>query len=244
MRKNIFQIIPLILLLLLSCSKDDAMRGDTGTGGSMARFTIRHNYLYTVDHMSLNTFGISQAEQIQHLHKQFLGFGIETIFPSSDYLFIGAIDGMHIYGLTNPEKPDKISFTPHFISYDPVVVQGDFAYVTLRSAPNMPWGENVLLVFDISKPNSPELLAEHQMTNPRGLGIDNDRLFICDDMLKVFQIENNGFDIELLQTFDIQAIDVIPDDGRLYVVAEDGIYQYDYDGESVSLLSKLTIPKP
>jgi hypothetical protein len=57
-------------------------------------------------------------------------------------------------------------------------------------------------------------------------------------------VEDNGYDIELLQTFDIQAIDVIPDDGRLYVVAEDGLYQYDYDGESMSFLSKLTIPKP
>ncbi|TVQ86235.1 MAG: hypothetical protein EA393_12420 [Bacteroidetes bacterium] len=244
MRKNIFPIIPLILLIFLSCSKDDTMRGDTGTGGSMARFTIRHNYLYTVDHMSLHTFGIAQPEQIKHLHKQFLGFGIETIFPSADYLFIGAIDGMHIYGLTNPENPNKISFTPHFISYDPVVVQGDFAYVTLRSAPNMQWGENVLLVFDISKPDSPQLLAEHQMTNPRGLGIDNDLLFICDDMLKVFQVGGNGYDIELLQTFNIQAIDVIPSGNRLYVVAEDGLYQYDFDGKSVSLLSKLTISKP
>lgn len=241
-KTNLFLLSALILLF--SCTKDDAMRGDTGTGGSMARFTILQDYLYTVDHESLHTFGISQPADIQHLHNQYLGFGIETIFPSEDYLFIGARDGMHIYGLTNPERPDKISFTPHFVSYDPVVVQGDFAYVTLRSGPDTPWGENILLVFDISKLNAPQIIAEYQMTGPRGLGIDNDKLFICDDVLKVFHVEDNGYDIELLQTFDIQAIDVIPDDGRLYVVAEDGLYQYDYDGESMSFLSKLTIPKP
>ncbi len=237
-KTNLF--LSLALILLFSCTKDDAMRGDTGTGGSMARFTILQDYLYTVDHESLHTFGISQPADIQYLHNQYLGFGIETIFPSDDYLFIGARDGMHIYGLGNPERPDKISFTPHFVSYDPVVVQGDFAYVTLRSGPSM--GENVLMVFDISKLNAPQLIAEYQMTGPRGLGIDNDRLFICDDMLKVFHVEENGYDIELLQTFDIQAIDVIPDEGRLYVVAEDGLYQYDYNGESMSFLSKLTIP--
>jgi hypothetical protein len=242
MKRNLLYIV--LPILLFSCSKDDAMRGDTGTGGSMARFTIRQDYLYAVDQESLHTFGISQPADIQHLHNQYLGFGIETIFPTDDYLFIGARDGMHIYGLTNPARPNKISFTPHFVSYDPVVVQGDFAYVTLRSGPDMPWGENVLLVFDISKPNAPLRLAEYQMANPRGLGIDNDRLFICDDVLKVFHVEENGYDIELLQTFNIQAIDVIPDSGRLYVVAEDGLYQYDYDGESISFLSKLTIPKP
>jgi len=241
MKRKLNIVLTLALVSLFSCSKDDAMRGDTGTGGSMARFTILQDYLYTVDHESLHTFGISQPANIQHLHNQYLGFGIETIFPSEGYLFIGARDGMHIYGLNNPERPDKISFTPHFVSYDPVVVKDDFAYVTLRSGPNM--GENVLLVFDISKLNAPQLIAEYQMTGPRGLGIDNDRLFICDDVLKVFHVEENGYDIELLQTFDIPAIDVIPSGGRLYVVAEDGLYQYDYDGESMSFLSKLTIPK-
>lgn len=239
MKKYFRNLIHIILLLLLSCSKDAGM-GDTGTGGSMARFAIKGNYLYTVDHENLHTFNISEPASLSHVYEQYLGFGIETIFPTADYLFIGARDGMHIFGLTNPEKPQKLSFTPHFFSYDPVVVNGDYAFVTLRSDDRFINSSNLLLIFDVSNPQNPQLVAEHEMTGPRGLGVDNDTLFICDDVLKVYSI-TNGYEINLITSFDIQAIDVIPENNWLYIVAEDGLYQYSYAGESISFVSKITL---
>lgn len=230
-----------LLVLAVACSKD-AATGDTGTGGSMARFTIKDNYLYTVDHESLLTFSIANPSNLLNLSHQYLGFGIETIFPTEEHLFIGARNGMHIYGLSDPAKPNKLSFTPHFVSYDPVVVQGNYAYVTLRSAENMTGGRNELLIFDISNPKAPILAAEYNMVWPRGLGIDGDKLFICDDRLKVF-ILDTPTQIRLLESFDIRAIDVIPSGGHLFVVAEDGLYQYSYDSNGISLISKLTLPK-
>ena len=77
----------------------------TGIGGSMARFTIVDDYLYTVDSYKLISFDIQ--DQINPVMKEevSLGWGIETIFPYEDKLFIGAQNGMHIYGLSNKEKP-------------------------------------------------------------------------------------------------------------------------------------------
>ncbi len=239
MHNKVLLLMALSLGALFSCAEDTG-GGDTGTGGSMARFTIKGDYLYTVDFYSLNTFDISNPASITHIKRQNVGFGIETIFPTEDYLFLGAQNGMHIYGLTNPAAPDKISFTPHFVSYDPVVVQGDFAYVTLRSMAGAGIGNNSLLIFDISHPSAPVLKAEYAMTWPRGLGIDGDLLFVCDDKLKVFSVAN-GFEIQQLQAFDIHAIDVIPRDNILFVVAEDGFYQYLYTGEGMEFLSKLTL---
>lgn len=237
--KNI--IIAGSVLLLFSCTDSDTGIGDTGTGGSMARFTIKGNYLYAVDYNNLNTFDISDSTNIIEKKEQQLGFGIETIFPYGENLFIGAVNGMHIYDISTPDFPVKKSFTPHFVSYDPVVVQGDFAYVTLRTGDNG-WGwANLLQIYDISQLNEPNLLAEYEMTGPKGLGILNDRLFICDaDELKVFSV-SNGYQIEQLQSFALSAIDVIPHPDRLYVIADDGFYQYNYQETGLEFLSKITM---
>lgn len=227
----------LFLLLVWSGCQKDTSSGETGTGGSMARFTIKDSYLYTVDDENLHTFSISDPSDVKRLSKQHLGFGIETIFPSGEFLFMGAMNGMHIYDLTNPSQPKRRSFTPHFVSYDPVVVKDNYAFVTLRT-----FGDrNQLLVFDISSPDSPFLLAEYDMVGPRGLGIDGDLLFLCDDVLKVFKI-TEGFKITQIHSFNVSAIDVIPSGNVLYVVAEDGLYQYSYSGDDISLISKITIP--
>lgn len=233
-------LVALLMVGMYGCKKD-AESGLTGKSGSMARFTIRDNYLYTVDGAQLHTFRIARNMPVEYLQAQQLGFGIETIFPAENYLFMGAMNGMHIYGLNDPSFPNKISFTPHFVSYDPVVVQGNYAYVTLRSGEGSWSGRNELLVFDVSKPVNPLLVAEYDMVQPRGLGIDGNQLFICDDKLKVFSVTNHT-EISLQHSFNIPAIDVIPDNNHLYVVAADGLYQYSYDGQNMLFISKLSLP--
>ena len=102
------------LVFLLSCdsssdfsfggnvSGDVQMSGEssgTGIGGSMARFTIKGDYLYTVDSYDLKTFDIKDKVNPMITSEVNLGWGIETIFPYGENLFIGAQSGMHIYGL-------------------------------------------------------------------------------------------------------------------------------------------------
>lgn len=242
MKRTIYFLIAAAFIIMTSCMKDSNDSGETGTGGSMARFTIKGNYLYTVDAETLHTFDISNPANVVHLQEQYLGFGIETIFPTENHLFIGARNGMYIYDVSDPAKPIKKSYTPHFVSYDPVVVQGNYAYVTLRSGSES-WNRgNLLQIYDVSQPNSPVLLTEYEMTGPRGLGIDEDKLFVCDDVLKVYKI-TNGHQLELITYFNIEALDVIPEENHLYVVARDGFYQYSYSGDSIEFLSKVTLPE-
>lgn len=226
-----------LLVSLTSCRKDSESV-ETGRGGSMARFTVKGNYLYAVDIEKLSTFKIDNPQDVNRLNVQYLGFGVETIYPEGDNLFIGDQNGMHIYSIVNPERPEKKSFTPHFRSYDPVVVQGNFAYVTLRTGEGLSSGVNALYIFNISNIYNPQRVKEYAMTNPRGLGIDGNLLFVCDAGLKVFQV-SNGVDLTLLQTFNIPAIDVIPDNPYLYVVTEQGLAQYKYENNNLILLSQL-----
>jgi hypothetical protein len=84
------------------------------------------------------------------------------------------------------------------------------------------------------------------MTNPHGLGLDENLLFVCDGSagLKIFDASDpNGIDSHLLASYpNINAIDVIPHGNIAMVIGKDGLYQYDYSNlKSMKLLSKINI---
>lgn len=239
MKKLLF--ILLGVAALSSCEFDsESTSSETGTGGSLARFTIKGDYLYAVDYSNLSTYNIADPTSITLSEKTNVGFGVETIFPYNDLLFLGAENGMYIYSLSNMASPRQVSFTSHIRSYDPVVVQGDYAYVTLRS--NNGWwsSRNELQIYNISNLNSPSLLKTYPMDGPQGLGISGNKLFVCDNGLKVFSI-TDGIYLDLIKYFPIDAIDVIPQEQHLYVIASNGLYQYEYSNDNITEISRLIL---
>lgn len=212
-----------------SSGANSGAAGATGTGGSMARFTIYNNYLYTVSQSDLLLFNIKTLNQPTQLSKINLGWGIETIFPYKDKLFIGSNTGMYIFDNKNPEKPERLSIFQHARACDPVVVHNDIAYVTLRTG----WcgaSPNQLDVVNVSNLSSPSLIKSYQMQQPAGLAIDFPNLFICESQygLKSFDA-SSATNITLQQHIEkINAYDVIPLEGKhLLMVGKDGLYQYD-----------------
>jgi len=103
----------------------------------------------------------------------------------------------------------------------------------------------LLEVFDITNLKSPVLKKSYQMTGPQGLGKDDDVLFVCDGDagLKVFDASQPDIQLPQLATFNtINAYDVIPVNGNLFLIGKDGFYQYDYsDLNNIALLSKIEI---
>lgn len=235
-------ISTLIIFLFASCSKESSMQPDsaTGQGGSLARFTISKGHLYTVDNTNLKVFDISDESNPEYIRDLNVGFGIETIFPLGDNLFLGTRTGMTIYDITTPSNPVYLSSFSHIYSCDPVVVEGNYAFVTLSTSNSCTRGTNELQIIDISNLQAPNLVEIYPMLSPKGLGIDNGTLFICDNGLKVYDA-TNVLDLKLIKTFDINANDVIPYNGKLLVIGDDGFYQYDYSNNEISLLSKITI---
>ena len=245
-------------LFLMACdfgSKDSSgADGGSGQGGSMARFTINGDYMYTVDQQTLKMFDLSDAAQPDYLERkdQSLGFGIETIFSMDTLLFIGSQDGMYIYDITRPEFPQQLSFVSHIRSCDPVVASGAYAYVTLNS--EQVWcgnTSNVLNIYDISNLRNPVLKVTENLNSPKGLGVDGNKLFVCDARLgvKVYDISNplQPFWIDdwahQPETAGATAYDVIPVGGLLLVTTDGGLYQFDYTGEKLRFVSKITTVK-
>lgn len=217
-----------------------------GVGGSMARFTIAQNHLYALENGSVLPFDISTAASPQPLEKTSIAWDIETIFPYQSHLFIGSSSGMHILDISNAAKPVKVSSYEHMRSCDPVVVEGNLAYVTLRSGTECQGFTNQLEVIDISNIQEPQLLKTYPMHNPHGLGIDAGTLFICDgdQGLKVFDAEDTeNITSNLLAHYDdINAYDVIPFKDVLVMIGKDGLFQYDYsDPANIKLLSRLPV---
>ncbi|MDH3571113.1 MAG: hypothetical protein OER89_13170, partial [Gemmatimonadota bacterium] len=179
-----------------------------------------------------------------------VGWGIETIFPYGNYLFIGSTTGMFIYDNTDPENPTKLSAFAHVTSCDPVVAHGDYAYVTLRAGNLCGGGANQLDILDITDLTNPLLVESYGMQGPFGLGIDGATLFVCDGRagLKVYDV-TDPMNIDLLafetanETYDVILIPPLA-----IVVGPDGLHQYDYTdvattGELV-LLSHLDVVNP
>jgi hypothetical protein len=220
----------------------------SGIGGSMARFTIEGNYLYMLDAGSIHSVSIEALTNPVVKSKSMIAWDIETIFPHNGILFFGAQSGMYIYGLADPEKPNRISQYTHVRSCDPVVVEGDLAYVTLRSGTTCQGFTNQLEVINIKDLTNPVLLKIYPMANPHGLGIDNKNLFVCDgdDGLKVYDATDHLkiSDNQLAHYKNINTYDVIPYQNVAIMTGKDGIYQYDYSNpKDIKQLSRLTFSK-
>jgi hypothetical protein len=223
-----------------------AESANSGTGGSMARFMVYDNYLYTVDNSSLRLFSISTPADPTMLKEMYVGWNIETLFPYEDKLFLGSTTGMFIYNLQDPSNPELITQFRHASSCDPVVVQGNYAYITLRAGNLCGDIRSQLDVIDISDILKPEQIADYTMEEPYGLAVDDTLLFVCDGSagLKIFSVSDpNAIDQHKLGQYgDIQAFDAIPLGNVLVMIGTDGLYQYDYsDPANIHPLSVIPI---
>jgi hypothetical protein len=216
-----------------------------GIGGSMARFGLKENVLYLLDNNTLRLLDITTKASPARLFEINPGWGIETMFLTSSHMFLGTTTGMLIYDITNPRQPVRKSTYNHVRSCDPVIVDDTLAYVTLRSGTNCGGAINSLDVVNIKNINAPALVVSYPMTNPHGLGKDDDLLFICDGNagLKIYNASDpRTISSSLIKTYpDIKTYDVIPLGGLLVMIGDDGMFQYDYsDINNIRLLS--TIP--
>jgi hypothetical protein len=221
----------------------DAAENSVGQGGSLARFKIVNDFLYAVDSHSINIFNITDLANPQDLEDVYAGFDIETIFNRDNHLFLGSMRGMYIYDISSPANPTFVSEFQHGTACDPVVVDGDYAFVTLRGGNNCGATESGLFIVDISNITNPSLTSSYPMEEPYGLGVKNEKLFVCDGSagLKVYDKTNVEDLVELQHFEDIVTFDVIPLENNLLMVGDGVLYQYEYENTNIRLISSISL---
>lgn len=209
-----------------------AGREAIGIAGSMSRFAINGQVLYIIDHQNMHVYNITDTENPYKASDLTVGtgWGIETIFPYRNHLFIGSTNGMFIYDNSNPLAPSYVSEFQHEVACDPVYVDGNFAYVTLRGGNRCGGWANQLDVIDISDIQQPRLVSSNPMEHPHGLSIENNELYLCDGKfgLKVLDITDKTNVTQLYANNASPAYDAIniPNLNTVLVVGADGLHQY------------------
>lgn len=235
--RKLFPYLIVISLLTAACEKDagiDAKIGNTaGQGGSLARFAIVGNYLYSVDESQLKVVDISSPENPTLKNTQDVGFNIETIFPFGDKLFIGSVSEVYIYSIADPSSPRKLSsaISPEVLRRcDPVVAKNDVAYATLRTTGPCGGFQSVLAVYNIQDITNPVQVTTVGVSEPYGLGYSGDVLYVCDNQIGLLLFDiSKPYEPVLLPTTltDDSYLDVIPYDNVLICWVRTGMIIYD-----------------
>ncbi len=246
--RNLAIILALTASLFFGgCSKDGSemsspdIANPGGQSGSMARFVLGGNTLYAIDQDNMKHFNVSNSKAPVLNGETFLINGLETAFiRDENTLFVGTQSGMYIFNIANPLQPQQISFYEHIVSCDPVVANDKFAYVTLRTGTACGGGVNELHIVNIESLSSPFQVHSSQMNNPKGLAISSDKkLFVCDGGIKVYDVTNAQNPVLLTHYTSFNPKDIILRNNLVMAVAEDGLYQFTFQNNTFTLVSKL-----
>ncbi len=243
-------------VFVFACSKDgDSFSSEKspsdGKSGSTARIVIKGDYLYAVDNNSLKVVDITTPSNPTYVRTVNIEFGIETIYPFKDYLFIGSNIGMYVYGLTDPTNPQQLSYFQHITACDPVIANDTLAFVTLRNNQvcNRWTDTREIDIINITNIYNPFLKKTYYTSSyPYGLDMLDTALFVChgSDGLVIYDINKliSGSNAEISTITGIDAFDAIIWQNKLFVIGETGFYQYDYsDIYHPSLISSMLTSK-
>ena len=211
----------------------------TGTAGSMAKMVLVGSQLYTIpERHSLQVVDLENASKPSKGANIYAGFDLETIYPFEDKLFLGSQEGVYIYDLSDPQHPVSAGTFTHGRACDPVITDGDYAYVTLHEGTSCGGASNELDVVNVKDLSNPLLVKSLPMIKPMGLAKDGNLLFVCDGPgVKVFNTSNPSA-LQLLTTLNTgTTYDVIASDKHLVVMSDKGLMQYGYDKPGIPLLS-------
>jgi hypothetical protein len=217
-----------------------------GITGSMSRFSLYDKYLYAVINNQMSIVDLSGETPRKAIDNIYIGGNVETIFSYKDKMFMGTPFGLLIYSVEEPLNPTYCSQVQHVYGCDPVVVEDDLAYVTIHSGNLCGQNFNELIVIDVSDIYQPTQIVSYNMYNPKGLGIDKETLFLCDEGLKIFKITDPQTLIsnKLAHYTGMNGYDVIPFDNTLMMISDNGLYQYDYtDINKIKPLSVIPVKK-
>lgn len=230
--KNKILLLLASTILFFGCGQEGSTptskqgQGGTSVGGSLALYAFHQNYMYKISGNSLSIYNVSDARNPVFLNEQEIEPGVETIMIDN-YLFFGSRTGLIVYSLVNPESPNHITTYSHVTSCDPVIIDGNYAFVTL-SAQTQCRGVNELHAIDISDIQNLKLVGQKNMRQPQGLASNGDYLYICEGEygLTIINKSTPGQLIEVKNIKNLNVIDAIFRNNTLTLRGPNGVYKY------------------
>lgn len=246
--KNAHTILKILVfgMLLAACEQADtsvSSNGTIGTPGSLARFAMVGNNLYTAETNSIKHF-VWQNGNLVYMSTHQQNQNIETLFArDANTLFAGTTTGMLIFNIAQG-TPNFVSLYSHVVSCDPVVANDSLAFVTLNTGfagntNNCNGGRNVLMTFDVRNLNQINQLGELNLAKPIGLALQDSILFLCNDGLEAYTFKNPASPVRIARLANVDAIDVIATPKALVVRKSDGFEQYKFENNTFTFLSAL-----
>lgn len=240
------------MLLLYSCSKDETTYNPAAKGksGSITRFAAYNGYLYVLDQNKIKTYATSGSTEPTLQSTVYTDYGLETITIYDGVIYLGSRDGLYILDISNPTLPKVLSKTERstlFGRCDPVVVQGNYAYSTVKTTNNGCGNINTisaLITYDVSNKNNPVQIDAITLNQPNGLGISGNYLFVCDegaDVIYVFDI-TDPTPVNYTSITVTDPRDVICTNGKMIVSTANGFWFYNISNKSdIKLIGNILV---
>lgn len=225
-----------LLVFIFACEGDSSdfapELSGTGTGGSLAKFTISNDQLIVLNGNEVKQFDILNNGQLSAKQTLSIGGQLETIFPyGNDHILIGSSEAVFFLQFDNAGLLSLVSTYDHLTACDPVVASNGIAFSTLKVSDCRAGTDDFLEAIDITDINNPVVLEIYNTEAPFGLAIKGSFLFVCEKGgLSMYKFTQQG----VLTEMDFQEIpgavplDLIVDQGILIVRTDNGIYNMSY----------------
>lgn len=215
--------------------------------GTLNKIAVEYGHVYVIEedvmHVIPNNSVFKKVSTVK------IDDNSETIYGTSNRLYIGSMTSMRIFNASNASSPVEISFVEHHESCDPVLPRGNVAYYTLRSTENEGCngkGENTLNLVDITDENKPKELESIDLESPYGLCFANNYLFVGEGAngLTIYDATDpkklkNKIHVSNLTVYDIM---IHPNNPNIIIFSNsNGIeeYQIDWDNLTFNSVGKL-----
>ncbi|SMF14576.1 LVIVD repeat-containing protein [Alteromonadaceae bacterium Bs31] len=210
--------------------------------GSLANMIIVDDYLYVISYDEVKTVSLADPSAPELVNTTAVNnWAMETLYYHNNALYIGTSVGVEILDITTRNSPQVAGTFSHQWSCDPIVVQGEVAYSTLRGR-GCGGAQNQLDILDVSDIYAPQLITSVEMSEPYGLAIDGNLLLVADGYsgLKRLNVADPANPIFMQGLGNYTLRDIIAVDGHAILQGVNSVIQVDYsDEESITVVSVL-----
>lgn len=239
-------LLTIVMISLLSCTEDPDYTTPQRQTRQDHRITVFGNYLYAYEKNNVTIYTLQNDGSIPE-NKQLLTARNhqKRINSTKSVLFING----DVYDISNPGAPKFYTKSYFFNSCNYVAFNDSLAFITSNNSSECNFYDNTnsLMMYNVKNminrdrnPN-PKLDTLISMVNPKGIGAKDKNVYVCDEELLVYEVQDSSANLDLIQTIPIDAQDVFTLENHFIVRGTDAIYQYSYakDNQEINLLSKI-----